>query len=379
MAVEIIPVDTPALEKRFIRFPWSVYRGDPVWVPPLLMDRKDFLNPQKNPFFEFAEVQLFLARKDGVDVGRIAAVDDPMYRRHQDGEAAIWGMFECQRDGEVAGALFESVEGWAAARDRKKIVGPFNLSLNHEAGLLVDGYDDSPCALMTYNPPWYGELVEGAGHRAIKDLWAWSIDLSQPLPEKVVAVSRRVEKRNNVRVRSVDLKKWDSEVHTVLELYNDCWIENWGFVPMSEKEFLHMAADLKMAIRWAPDLALVAEVDGRPVGFSLSVLDLNQAMKPLNGRLLPFGIIKLLLGIKKIDRTRLVLLGMREEFRGRGIDAVFYRETFERARALGARRGVQMRGEISWTLDDNDMVNRSIKLMGGRLYKTYRVYEKALA
>lgn len=373
--VEVTPVRGGADRTAFIRFPYTIYQGDPNWVPPLEMERRDFIDPRKHPFFEFGVVELYLARREGQVVGRIAAVNNPRYNEFHGTNVGFFGLFECVNDSGVARALFEAAASWLRAKGFSSVIGPMSYSTNYEVGTLIEGYDTPPAVLMAYNPPYYATLIEACGFSKAKDLYAWELSSSVEPPEKVVRVAEKIRQREGVNVRPVDLRQFDAEVARVKAIYNEAWERNWGFVPMTEGEFDHLAKDLKQMVR--PELALLAEVKGEPVAFALTIPDANEAIKAANGRLtrfgLPIGLVKLLLASRRIRRLRLILLGTKEGYRRRGLDAILYLDTLRKARQLGYEGG-----EISWTLEDNHLVNRAIESMGGQHSKTYRVYEKPL-
>lgn len=373
--VTVTPVRSSADKIAFIRMVYPIYQGDPNWVPPLEMERKDFLDPAKNPFLEFGEVELFLARRGGQVVGRIAAVKDPHYNEFHGTNEGFFGLFECINDAGVARALFDAAAQWLRARGLAKVLGPMNFSTNHEVGLLVDGFGTPPAIMTTYNPPYYAALIEANGFTKAKDLWSFELSSSVQPPEKVVRIAEKIRQREGITVRSVDLKKFDEEVRLIKGIYNAAWEKNWGFVPMTEREFDHLARDMKQIVR--PELVLIAEVKGEPVAFSMTIPDANEALKVARGRLttfgLPIGLVKLLLASRKIRRLRLVTLGIKEGYRRRGLDAILYLDTLRTAHQLGYEGG-----EISWTLEDNHLVNRAIESMGGKRSKTHRVYERAL-
>ncbi|HLL53794.1 MAG TPA: N-acetyltransferase [Myxococcaceae bacterium] len=373
--VTITPVQSSADRDAFVKFPYSLYSGDANWVPPLEMERKDFLNPKKNAFFEFGRVELFLARRAGSVVGRIAAVHDPRYNEFHQTQLGFFGMFECINDPGVARGLFDAAAEWVRANGFKQMMGPVNFSTNYECGVLVEGYDAPPAVLMAYNPRYYPELYEACGLGKAKDLWAWELSSSVPPPEKVARIAEKMRQREGIVVRHVDLKDFDNEVKRIKDIYNAAWEKNWGFVPMTEAEFDQLAREMKQMV--VPQLLLMAEVNGEPVAFSMTLPDANVALKAAGGRLtkfgLPIGLVKLVLAARKIKRLRLVTLGIKEGFRRRGIDAILYLDTLRTARELGYTGG-----EISWTLEDNHLVNRAIESMGGRKYKTYRLYEKSI-
>ena len=373
--VEVTPVRSSADRTAFIRLPSSIYKGDPNFVPHLEMERRDFMDPRKHPFFEFGEVEFFLARRAGTVVGRIAAVSNPRYNEFHETNVGFFGLFECVNDAGVARALFEKATEWLRAKGFTSVLGPMSYSTNGEVGLLIEGFTTPPAIMTTYNPPWYAALLEANGFTKAKDLFAWELSSSTPPPEKVARIAEKIRQREGVTVRPVNLKQFDAEVARVKAMYNSAWEKNWGFVPMTEHEFDHLAKDLKQMVR--PELALVAEVKGQPVGFALTIPDANEAIKAANGRLttfgLPIGLAKLLLASRRIRRLRLILLGTVEGYRRRGLDAILYLDTLNKARELGYEGG-----EISWTLEDNHLVNRAIESMGGKQSKRYRVYEKPL-
>ena len=373
--VTVTPVQSTADRDAFVKFPYRLYRSDPNWVPPLMMERKDFLDPAKNPWLEFGKIELFLARRNGEVVGRIAAVEDPRYNDFHGVKQGFFGMFECIDDAQVARGLFDAASQWVRSRGFAQMLGPVGFSTNYECSVLVEGFDAPPLVMMAYNPRYYAGLFEACGFSKAKDLWAWELSTSIPPPEKVSRIAEKVRQREGVVVRPVNMKDFEGELRRIKEIYNSAWEKNWGFVPMTEREFDHMAREMKPMV--VPELLLIAEVKGEPVAFSMTIPDANVAIKAAGGRLthygLPTGLVKLLLASRKIKRLRLVTLGIKEGFRKRGIDAILYLDTLKTARSLGYTGG-----EISWTLEDNHLVNRAIESMGGRKYKTYRLYEREL-
>ncbi|GMU59212.1 MAG: hypothetical protein AMXMBFR34_09750 [Myxococcaceae bacterium] len=377
--VVVTPVTTAAQKKAFIRFQYEVYRALPHFVPPLEMDRDNVLDPKKNPWFKFGTAQLFLARRGGKDghiVGRIAAIEDPRYNDFHGTKTGWFGFFECVDDVGVARALFDTAEAWVKARGLSTIMGPASFSSNGEWAFLADGFDKQPAIMMPYNPPYYLALTEACGYAKAKDLWAWEIDVQGGAPEKVARIAEKVKQREGIVMRPANLKDWDNEVRRIKDIYNSAWEKNWGFVPMTDEEFDLMGKELKLVLN--PKLVLFAEVKGEPVAFCITTPDANQAIKKANGRLttfgLPIGLVKMLLELKRIKQGRLIALGIKKEFRKRGLDSVLMLETVRVARELG-----WWGGEIGWTLEDNDMVNRVIEVFGCKKYKTYRVYEKSLS
>lgn len=368
-------VVTPAVSKddrrAFIHFQYGIYKDLPHFVPPLVMDRENFLNPKKNPWFEFGKAELFLARRNGQVVGRIAAVEDPRYNEFHDTKTAFFGLFECINDAAVARALLSCVEQRLSQRGFTEVMGPASFSSNSEWAFLADGFDRPPALMMPYNPAYYLELAVACGYTKAKDLFAFDVDALKPVPEKVARISEKVRAREGITVRPAVLKDWDNEVRRIKEIYNAAWEKNWGFVPMTDKEFDALGKELKLVLN--PELVLFAEVKGEPVAFSITVPDANQAIKKANGRLLPFGLVKMLLELKRIRYGRLIALGIKKEYRKRGIDALLVHDSFAKVKQLGWTGA-----EVSWTLEDNDMVNRIIEVCGGVHNKTYRVFQKAL-
>lgn len=374
--VTVTPAQSSADREAFIRFPYELYRDDPNWVPPLEMERRDFLDRKKNPWFEFGTAELFLARRDGKVVGRIAGVVDPRYNEFHETNLGFFGMFESIDDLAVARGLFDAAATWLKAQGFPEMLGPVNFSTNYECSVLVDGFEASPAVLMAYNPRYYPALYEGNGFAKAKDLWAFDLSSSAPPPEKVVRVAEKIRQRNGVVVRAVRMSDFKAEVQRVKDIYNAAWEKNWGFVPMTEAEFDHMAKEMKPLV--VPELLLIAEVKCEPVAFSMTIPDANFALKAAGGRLtrfgLPIGLIKLALAARRIRRLRLVTLGIKEGFRRQGLDAILYLDTINAARRLGYSGG-----EISWTLEDNHLVNRAIESMGGMRSKTYRLYQRTTA
>ncbi len=373
--VVVTPVQSRADREAFIMFPYGLYKDDPNWVPPLVMERRDFLDPKKNPWFEFGTVELFLARRNGQVMGRIAAVNDPHYNAFHGTQHGFFGMFECVDDPQVAKGLFDAAAQWCRAQGFTSFMGPVNFSTNYECATLIEGFEAPPVLLMSYNPRYYPALYDACGFAKAKDLYAWELSSHVAPPERVVRIAEKIRTREGITVRAVRMKELEVEIQRIKDIYNAAWEKNWGFVPMTEKEFDHLARDLKQLV--VPDLLLIAEVKGEPVAFSMTLPDANVAFKAAGGRLtkwgLPIGLAKLVMASRKIKRLRLVTLGIKPGYRRRGLDAILYLDTLRTARQLGYTGG-----EISWTLEDNDLVNRAIESMGGRKYKTYRMYERPL-
>lgn len=351
---------------RFVTFPWKVYAGDPHWVPPLIADEKKKLT--HHPFHEHATVECFLARRDGAIVGRIAAIENRLHNEVHGEQVGFFGFFEVLDDPEAGRALLAHAEAWGAARGLTQLRGPASFSSNEEWGLLVDGFDSPPVVMMTYNPRRYVALIEGAGFRKAKDLFAYYLDNPEP-PERLVRAAEALARRKGITVRPIDLKHYDREVGRIREVYNRAWERNWGFVPMTEAEIAHLAKEMKPAIK--PELVQIAERGQEPVGFTVALPDVNFALRHANGRLFPFGLLKVLWYVRKISMLRVPMLGLVPEYRGQGIDQLLYLRLFQGGRKLGI-----VRGELSWILEDNLAMRQALDKMGAHVYKTYRIYEK---
>jgi ribosomal protein S18 acetylase RimI-like enzyme len=379
MSFELIevPLSDRKLVERFIRVPWYINREhhpSPRWVPPLLMDRRDYLNPAKNPFFKHVQAAFWIARRDGRDVARVAAVRDEDFVKYHGQETGYLGMFECPDDPALAQALVDTARAWLKARGCTAMIGPFELSMNYISGVLIDGFDRDPGINMPYNPPYYDRLLQGTGMAKAKDLLHWGIDPQRPIPERVAKIAAKVAERRGITIRDMRFDDWDAEVLRSLEVMNDAWEKNWGFVPVGREEYLHIAKDLKMVLE--PGLPIIAEVKGEPVAFVITMLDVNPVLKKLDGRLFPFGIVRLLwdLKVRKVVKGgRLILLGIKAAYRGQGIDTLLFLATHRAAQRLGWTEG-----QIGWTLEDNDRVNAAVKNMGGYPIAKYRVYETTL-
>ena len=355
----------------FIKFPWDIYEDDNNWVPPLITERKDFLDKDKNPFFKHADVVFYLAKKNEEIVGRIAGIVNDNHIEFQKEKAGFFGFFECVEDYEIAEVLLDTVRNWLKSKGMEIMRGPANFSSNEEWGFLLEGFDSPPVFMMSYNPRYYLDFMERYGMRKAKDLYAYFIDKNSPPPQRVVKMAESIRQKERISLHNINMKDLKNEADKVKTIYNSAWSKNWGFVPMTDEEFDHMVEGLKKVVD--PHLVFIAEVDGRPAGFSLALPDVNQVLHRINGRLFPLGIFKLLWHTKiknKIDGVRIITMGVIPEFQKRGIDTVFYVETFN----VGVKRGYTW-AEMSWVLEDNVKMNRILDLLGAKLYKKYRVYE----
>lgn len=373
--IEILPLTRSSRDVlRFLKVSYEIYRGDPHWVPPLLSDLKKVFT-DGNPLFDHAEMQLWIARKDGRDAGRVAGIFDRNFAAHAGQQAAFFGFFESFNDRAVSGGLFKAVYDWARQWKAKAVLGPMNPTTNDECGLLVDGFDSDPVFMMTYNPPFYADLLAREGFKKAKDLLAYMMDLSVLPMDRLIRIAGKVRQRNPQLVFRPILKKTLKEdVVKVKAVYNAAWEDNWGFVPMTDAEMDFMAERLKPLLM--EGLVWLAEEKDRPVGFLLATPDYNIALKPLRGKLLTprlFGFIPYVLGWKTPPRTRVLTLGVIDEYRGKGLESTMLVEGLKVGMAAGVTES-----EASWILEDNVMMRRVLESIGGRVYKTYRLYEKDL-
>jgi hypothetical protein len=372
MSLVIKKVETKKDRKIFVKLLWKIYKSDPNWVPPLIMDKLSMIDKEKHPFYKDAEMEMFLAEKDGEIVGRIAAIVNFNYNKFHNEKTGFFGFFEAINDQDVANKLFDTTKDWLKSKGMEVMRGPMNPSTNYEIGILINAFDSPPVIMMTYNPEYYLKLIDNYGFVKSKDLYAYQLKYETTVSDKLKRVAEVVQKRRNFKIRSVNMKNFDEEIKIVKEVYNNAWSPNWGFVPYTEAEFDHLAKDLKMIVE--PSLVLIGELDGKPVGFSLTLPDINQILiKNPSGRLLPTGIFKLLFGKKKITGGRIIVLGIVRDHQKLGLDAAFYYETWKRAAEINIKTG-----EASWILEDNVMMNRAAELMSGNLYKKYRIYDYSL-
>jgi GNAT superfamily N-acetyltransferase len=375
VAIEVRPVSGRRDLTRFIKLPFGLHRGTP-WVPPLSFERRQFLDRSKNPYFEHAEAEYFLAWRDGVPVGRITAQIDRRWDEYQGGNDGQFGFLEAEDDPEVFEALLDTAESWVRERGRDRVLGPMDFTTNDECGLLIEGYDRHPMILEPWHPPYYRERLEARGYGKKIDLLIWWLSLGElkqgdRFADAIHAVADKVESEHGITVRNIRKRDLDAEMHRFIEVYNSAWERNWGFVPVTEEEARFQAKNLKPVIdeRWC----FIAERDGEVLGAAFTLPDINQVMKKLNGRLLPFGWLKFLLGKRKIDRVRVFALGVKPEYQHTGIAARFYVRHIETAAQTGMPAGDQ-----GWILETNEPMNRAMEGMGGKIVKRYRLYEKPL-
>lgn len=369
--IRVERVTTAAELKRFIRFPWKVYAGDPNWAPPLITDVKAKLNVRKNPFFEHAERELFLARRSGEITGRVLGIVDRNHNDFHNEKVVFYGMYESLNDPETAAALLDAVAVWGKERGMDTLRGTVNLSLNDECAFLAEGFDSPPAVMMPYHPRYYLDLMEACGQVKARDLYAFLMTRDYETDAKVKAVVQRIQVATTVTCRPIRLKDWKEEADRIISIYNHAWEKNWGFVPWTGNEMKHMVKSLKSIAD--PDLVIIAEDKGRPVGFGFGLPNYNEILTKMNGRLFPFGLFKFLLGRKKIKSMRMLVFGILKEYRASGISYLLATEMVKQ----GMRKGFQW-AELSWTLEDNEAVNKFAASLGGRVYKKYRIYEKRI-
>ncbi|RKY12580.1 MAG: N-acetyltransferase [Planctomycetota bacterium] len=369
MAVEVVEAQG-GLFKKFLRLPWRIYRGDSNWVPPLLPTVAAFFK-KKHPFWQHGFIRPFVALRNGEVVGRIAAIVNHRHNQFHNDKTGFWGFFECEDNTETAQALFERAEAVLKEAGCDSALGPVNPSTNDECALLIDGFDSPPTVMMPYNPPYYARIVESCGYRKAKDLVSYIIYHTDRMPKKVFRVAEIARRRAGIQIRPINMRRLRDELEKIKVVYNDAWQRNWGFVPMTDEEIDHMARELKHIAE--PDLVLIAEHEGEPAGFSLTVPNINEVqIRNRGGGLLGFA-LRYILGRRRIRRVRIMAMGVRERFRVRGIDAVFYVETFRRGVELGYTEG-----EMGWVLEDNKIMRQTIEAVGGKLFKKYRLYIKNL-
>lgn len=372
--IEIVEVESKKQVDQFINYPNQLYRDDPNYVAPLKVERREFFDLDKNPFYRFAKVKLFMAQKDGRICGRIATCVNFHHNDFQEELVGAFGFFDCPDDYEIASMLLKVAMITLKREGMEKMRGPLNFSTNHECGFLVDGFDSPPVVMMTYNPSYLPALAEKFGLKKIMDLLAMNFDFKEEIPPRIQKVNDYAMKKNNITVRQFNPSDFDGEVRRLRDVYNQAWEKNWGFVPMNEEEFIHTTKTMKQI--YDPRLIHIAEADGKPVGFSMSLPDINQALKYLKGSLFPFGIFKLFWHTKirnKINTLRVVTFGVIPEVKNKGVDSMVYINSY-----IAAKKSGYKFAEISWILETNDLMVKGAINMGGKLYKRYRITEMPL-
>lgn len=359
---------------RFIDFAWRVERGaGSLWVPPLRAMVKDTLDTRGNPFYRNAERALFIAERDGKPVARVAAIDNGYHNDYHGDRVGFFGFFESQDDPGAVQAVMRAAEDWLAGRGKLSVRGPVNPSMHNELGVLVDGYDTEPAIMTPWNPPYYGRILESSGYRKVRDLFGFDLPAGEEdVPERLSRTADRFRQRTGLTFRTWEANALEEEARKVFKLYCEAWDGSWGFVPPTWDEFWHMAKDLKSVLH--PDFAFVAEKDGEAVGFIMIARDINRVLTHIpSGRLWPWNIARLLVHLPKVRRGRIVLLGLKREYRNRGLFLLFAAEIARRARAIDAEGA-----EASWILEENEALLKPLRSMGLTPKKRWRIYEKAI-
>jgi len=368
--VLVAPVRSRKQRKQFLMLPWALYRGDPNWIPPLLAHQRELLNFKHHPFYDDAVIETFVAYQGDEPVGRIAAIANHAHNRRFGERRGFFGFFESVDDQAVADALFAAARQWFAAQNLDTIRGPANPSLNYEVGLLVDGFDSPPFFMMSYNKPYYGRLIENCGLQKSQDLYAfWGhVDMLFTLDKKIGFIAQQAAERFNVQIRNLDANRFSEDVESFLDIYNRSLVATWGFVPLSEGELKHIAMGLKRLI--IPELAVFAEIDGKTVGVAFCLPDYNSRIKEIDGRLFPFGFIKLLRNKRSIKRFRVLSTNVIPEFQRWGLGMVLMRGLVPKVLEYGIQEA-----EFSWVLESNTLSRATCERAGAKLYKTYRMYD----
>ena len=368
--LHVRPVDSKNDREQFIRMPWRLYKNDRNWVPPLLYDRRQLLS-SRNPFFEHARMNAWIAFRGSRPVGRISAQIDQLHLDIVDQATGFFGMLEAEDDPDVFDLLFSTAEAWLKENGMQQIVGPFNLSINHDCGLLVDGFESPPYFMMPHNPPYYEMRIKERGYRPVKDTLAYLMDIDAEPSRAIKAVARR--NAGAIHVRPLDFSRLAEELETLRDIHQDAWANNWNFIPFTNEEFAHLGRDLKSLV--PPDLVQIAEVDGEPAAMVVGFPNINEAIADLNGKLLPFGWLKLLWRLKvSFTRTaRVPLMGIRRKYHNSLLGASLALMVINQARAAGKKHGVEQI-EMSWILDDNQGMRNIIESLGATVHKRYRFF-----
>lgn len=354
--------------KEFLSFPYQLYKDQKLWIPPLMMEQKKLIDTQQNPFYDEADLAMFIATLNGKTAGRIAAIHNKAYNRYHKTNIGFFGFFDCVDDQRICNLLIKAVGDWFSERGITEVIGPTSPGMMDVIGVLVDGFEHEPGLLMPYNFPYYDRLLEGAGLHKAMDLFAYRVTKQTVTLDRMARAAEIVRSRlPNLVIRNIDMKNFENEVTIIRDIFNKAWAQNWGFVPVSEKQFKFIAKDLKTVVD--PNFAHVAEVDGRPVAFSVALPDINQALKHIDGKLFPFGLLKLLYYARKIRQVRTALMGVLPEYQGRGIDALLHKQTIENGLVKGFESA-----ELSWILESNVDMIRVAERIGAFVEKRYRMY-----
>jgi hypothetical protein len=370
--VHIVPVRKKSEMKQFINLPWNIYKGDDNWVPPLKMFVKKLLDPDKHPFWKFSERELFLAKRGDEIVGRIAAIIDRNYNEFANEKMGIWGFFECRQDPEAFMALFSAAENWTREKGMDFLRGPLNPSTNYEIGLLIQGFEYPPSIMMTYNPPYYLELISLCGYHKEKDLLSFLFKKGDPLPDWALPLADRISKKKEIYVRKANTKELGPDLQLMSKIYVECWGHNWGFVPMTRDEIKASAKEMRFIMD--PDLAFFLYHGDEAVGVFLALPDINPFLKRLNGKLGPTALIKKFRYWSEVDGMRILLFGVKEKYRQMGVPLVVLKELHD----VFENKSEYNYIEAAWTLEDNDAINGFFKEGGKEPYKKYRIFRKEL-
>jgi len=378
-SIEIKPVLSKKDRKIFVTLLWDIFKDDPNWVPPLIMERMDIIDEKKNPYFLHADVRLWIAYKNGMPVGRISAQIDELVEPQHGVKTGHYGFFDCIDDQDVANALFDTACSWLKENGMIEVIGPFSLSINEETGMLVEGFDTPPRLLMGHARPYYEKLVHNYGLSSVKDTWAYTLDISDTiLPPAIQKLVDRAVDKGQVKFRPINMDKYEEELKIILDIFNDAWIENWKYIPFTEAELDHAVKELKMIIR--EDFTYIAEIDGVPQAMMVTLPNINEIIRDLNGKLFPFGIFKLLwrLKIKPSFKTvRVPLMGVRTEYQNSRLSGIMSFGLFEACRQSAIKIGCEQ-AELSWVLEENTRLSKLLESIGCVKYKTYRLYQKDL-
>ncbi len=371
--IEVQAVATRRQKKQFFQLPWRLYRGDPNWVPPLRQTQLELLNFKPHPFYDEAKIQTFLALRRGEPCGRVAAIINPTHNDRAKDKLGFFGFFESEDDPQTAAALFAAARQWLADRGMTAIRGPINPSLNYECGLLIDGFDSPPTFMMTYNRPFYARLIEGCGFSKSQDLYAYwgHVNMLQELDKKLQFIIDEAKRRFHVELRNLDRSRFEEDVRMFLDIYNRSLVGTWGFAPMSEREIEHASAGLRHLI--VPELTAAAEVDGKMVGAVFGLLDYNPRIKQIDGRLFPFGFLRLLWNKRAIPRVRLVSTNVVPEYQKWGLGLVLLNKLLPDALAYGLQEA-----EFSWVLESNHLSKATLERGGAKLVKSWRIYDSVI-
>ena len=377
-SVSIRPVRTRGELKRFVKVPFRLHRDSEQWVPPLIFERMQFLDRKKNPWFEHGEAEYFLAERDGNAVGRISVQVDSRWDEFQGGKDAMFGFFEAEEDPEVVRALFGAATEWAAARGRERLLGPMDFTTNDEIGVLIEGFERRPMILEPWHPPYYQRLIEAEGFGKAMDVLMWQLRMGElkegeKFDPSIHEAAEKALRDEGITIRNMRKRDMAGEVRRFMDVYNEAWGDNWGFVPITDAEVEFQAKNLKQVLD--EEWTFMAEKDGEVVGAALTLPDINRVLAGMNGRLLPFGWAKFLLGQRKIDRLRVFALGVKHDYRHTGVAAGLYLEHIK----LAAQPGKITWGEMGWILETNKPMNRAMEGMGGKVVKKYRLYERSIA